>query len=58
MNKRKERKRAEAESRQAKYDGLTLKERLELAQDRRGHSFKEVQRILDKILRMTSPVEF
>ena len=51
MNKRKERKRIEAEARQAKYAKLTRKERLELARGRRGHSFKEIQRISEAILR-------
>lgn len=54
MNKRKEQKRKEAEARQAKYDALTLRQRIDLARSRRGNSLREVSRLLKHIEILTA----
>lgn len=45
----KTRKREEAETRQAKYDSIPLRERIEMAHNRRGDSRKEITRLMHRL---------
>lgn len=47
-NARRDQRRADAEARQLRYDKLTVKEKIALAQSRRGESKREIARLTKK----------